>query len=78
MIPFNNQSLICKLISYDFFGAFVQPGPDSIGIVAISHGCPGVAARACGLVGLDPTRVSPLLVAKFPDLVKNSTSHPKI
>lgn len=36
----------------------VQPGPDSIGIVAISHGCTGVAARACGLVGLDPTRVS--------------------
>jgi homeobox-leucine zipper protein len=38
----------------------VQPGPDSIGIVAISHGCPGVAARACGLVGLEPTRVSDL------------------
>lgn len=37
---------------------FAQPGPDSIGIVAISHGCPGVAARACGLVGLEPTRVS--------------------
>ena len=36
----------------------VQPGPDSIGIVAISHGCTGVAARACGLVGLEPTRVS--------------------
>ena len=35
-----------------------QPGPDSIGIVAISHGCTGVAARACGLVGLEPTRVS--------------------
>ena len=35
-----------------------QPGPDSIGIVAISHGCSGVAARACGLVGLEPTRVS--------------------
>jgi len=37
----------------------VQPGPDSIGIVAISHGCTGVAARACGLVGLEPTRVCP-------------------
>ena len=36
----------------------MQPGPDSIGIVAISHGCTGVAARACGLVGLEPTRVS--------------------
>jgi homeobox-leucine zipper protein len=38
----------------------VQPGPDSIGIVAISHGCSGVGARACGLVGLEPTRVSAL------------------
>ncbi|KAI3689491.1 hypothetical protein L2E82_47450 [Cichorium intybus] len=27
-----------------------QPGPDSIGIVAISHGCAGVAARAYGLL----------------------------
>lgn len=34
-----------------------QPGPDSIGIIAISHGCTGVASRACGLVGLEPTRV---------------------
>ncbi|XP_039007124.1 homeobox-leucine zipper protein ATHB-15-like [Hibiscus syriacus] len=39
----------------------MKPGPDSIGIVAISHGCPGVAARACGLVGLEPTRVAELL-----------------
>lgn len=38
----------------------MQPGPESIGIIAISHGCPGVAARACGLVGLEPTRVSGL------------------
>lgn len=37
-----------------------QPGPDSIGIVAIAHGCVGVAARACGLVGLEPTKVIPL------------------
>ncbi|MCI03504.1 homeobox-leucine zipper protein ATHB-15-like, partial [Trifolium medium] len=37
------------------------PGPDSIGIVAISHGCTGVAARACGLVGLEPTRVAEIL-----------------
>ncbi|KAL0429859.1 UNVERIFIED_CONTAM: Homeobox-leucine zipper protein ATHB-15 [Sesamum radiatum] len=36
----------------------MKPGPDSIGIVAISHGCTGVAARACGLVGLEPTRKS--------------------
>ncbi|TYJ04326.1 hypothetical protein E1A91_A12G084900v1 [Gossypium mustelinum] len=39
----------------------MKPGPDSIGIVAISHGCSGVAARACGLVGLDPTRVTEIL-----------------
>ncbi|KAK7845021.1 homeobox-leucine zipper protein athb-15 [Quercus suber] len=38
-----------------------SPGPDSIGIVAISHGCTGVAARACGLVGLEPTRVAEIL-----------------
>ncbi|KAL5976788.1 Homeobox-leucine zipper protein ATHB-15 [Asimina triloba] len=39
----------------------LEPGPDSIGIVAISHGCPGIAARACGLVGLEPTRVAEIL-----------------
>ncbi|ERN15110.1 hypothetical protein AMTR_s00056p00085520 [Amborella trichopoda] len=39
----------------------MKPGPDSIGIVAISHGCTGVAARACGLVGLEPTKVSEIL-----------------
>ncbi|KAF9613559.1 hypothetical protein IFM89_008950 [Coptis chinensis] len=39
----------------------MKPGPDSIGIIAISHGCPGVAARACGLVGLEPARYSPWL-----------------
>ncbi|CAL5399822.1 unnamed protein product [Camellia sinensis] len=38
-----------------------MPGPDSIGIVAIFHGCTGVAARACGLVGLEPTRVAEIL-----------------
>ncbi|CAL5419430.1 unnamed protein product [Camellia sinensis] len=38
-----------------------EPGPDSIGIVAISHGCTGVAARAYGLVGLEPTRVAEIL-----------------
>ncbi|TYI23335.1 hypothetical protein ES332_A06G158000v1 [Gossypium tomentosum] len=37
----------------------MKPGLDSIGIVAISHG--GMAARACGLVGLDPTRVAKIL-----------------
>lgn len=39
----------------------MKPGPDSIGIVAISHGCTGVAARACGLVGLEPSRVAEIL-----------------
>lgn len=36
---------------------FPQPGPDSIGIVAVSRNCSGVAARACGLVSLEPTKV---------------------
>ncbi|KAI3727254.1 hypothetical protein L1987_67066 [Smallanthus sonchifolius] len=39
----------------------MKPGPDSIGIVAISHGCTGVAARACSLVSLEPTRVAEIL-----------------
>ncbi|XP_043705021.1 homeobox-leucine zipper protein ATHB-15 [Telopea speciosissima] len=39
----------------------MKPGPDSVGIVAICHGCTGVAARACGLVGLEPTRVAEIL-----------------
>nr|GMC51220.1 homeobox-leucine zipper protein ATHB-8 [Ipomoea batatas] len=39
----------------------MKPGPDSIGIIAISHGCVGVASRACGLVGLEPTRVAEIL-----------------
>ncbi|KAH7565298.1 hypothetical protein ACOSQ2_020717 [Xanthoceras sorbifolium] len=39
----------------------MKPGPDSVGIVAISHNCTGVAARACGLVGLEPTRVAEIL-----------------
>lgn len=34
-----------------------QPGPDSVGIFAISQSCSGVAARACGLVSLEPTKV---------------------
>lgn len=34
-----------------------QPGPDSIGIVAVSRNTSGVAARACGLVSLEPTKV---------------------
>nr|ABD75296.1 class III homeodomain-leucine zipper protein C3HDZ1 [Phaeoceros carolinianus] len=39
----------------------MKPGPESIGIVAISHGCAGIAARACGLVGLEPTKVAEIL-----------------
>ncbi|KAG8073100.1 hypothetical protein GUJ93_ZPchr0006g41279 [Zizania palustris] len=39
----------------------MKPGPDSVGIVAISHGCRGVAARACGLVNLEPTKVVEIL-----------------
>ncbi|XP_028091966.1 homeobox-leucine zipper protein ATHB-14-like [Camellia sinensis] len=43
-----------------------KPGSDSIGIVAISHCCTGVAARACGLVGLEPTRnVPPAILLRF-------------
>jgi len=39
----------------------MQPGPDAIGIIAISHGCVGIAARACGLVALDASKVSEIL-----------------
>ncbi|XXG89591.1 hypothetical protein AAC387_Pa12g1557 [Persea americana] len=39
----------------------MKPGPDSIGIVAISHHCSGVAARACGLVSLEPTKIAEIL-----------------
>jgi hypothetical protein len=39
----------------------LQPGPDSIGIIAVSHNCIGVAARACGLVSLEPTKVAEIL-----------------
>uniref|UniRef100_A0A453LQZ5 START domain-containing protein n=1 Tax=Aegilops tauschii subsp. strangulata TaxID=200361 RepID=A0A453LQZ5_AEGTS len=34
---------------------------DSIGIIAVSHNCSGVAARACGLVSLEPTKVAEIL-----------------
>ncbi|CAM0880259.1 unnamed protein product [Alopecurus aequalis] len=39
----------------------MKPGPDSIGIIAISHGCAGLAARACGLVGMEPAKVAEIL-----------------
>ncbi|XP_024390752.1 homeobox-leucine zipper protein HOX32 isoform X2 [Physcomitrium patens] len=39
----------------------MKPGPDAIGIIAISHGCVGIAARACGLVALDISKVTEVL-----------------
>ncbi|XP_027345603.1 homeobox-leucine zipper protein ATHB-14-like [Abrus precatorius] len=39
----------------------MKPGPDSIGIIAVSRNCSGIAARACGLVSLDPTKVAEIL-----------------
>ncbi|KAJ8758597.1 hypothetical protein K2173_000318 [Erythroxylum novogranatense] len=39
----------------------MKPGPDSIGIVAVSRNSCGVAARACGLVSLEPTKVAEIL-----------------
>ncbi|KAF5470700.1 hypothetical protein F2P56_011197 [Juglans regia] len=39
----------------------MKPGPDSVGIFAISHSCSGVAARACGLVSLEPTKTAEIL-----------------
>lgn len=39
----------------------MKPGPESVGIFAISNSCRGVAARACGLVSLEPTKVADIL-----------------
>ncbi|XP_038894236.1 homeobox-leucine zipper protein REVOLUTA-like isoform X2 [Benincasa hispida] len=39
----------------------MKPGPDSVGIFAISQSCSGVAARACGLVGLEPMKIAEIL-----------------
>ncbi|KAL0290324.1 UNVERIFIED_CONTAM: Homeobox-leucine zipper protein ATHB-14 [Sesamum calycinum] len=39
----------------------MKPGPDSIGIVAVSRNSSGVAARACGLVSLEPMKVAEIL-----------------
>lgn len=39
----------------------MKPGPDSVGIFAISQGGNGVAARACGLVSLEPTKIVEIL-----------------
>ncbi|XP_010535608.1 PREDICTED: homeobox-leucine zipper protein REVOLUTA [Tarenaya hassleriana] len=39
----------------------MKPGPDSVGIFAISQRCSGVAARACGLVSLEPPKIAEIL-----------------
>ncbi|XP_008785281.2 homeobox-leucine zipper protein HOX9-like [Phoenix dactylifera] len=39
----------------------MKPGPDSIGIIAISRSASGVAARACGLVSLEPAKIVEIL-----------------
>ncbi|CAA2973088.1 homeobox-leucine zipper REVOLUTA [Olea europaea subsp. europaea] len=39
----------------------MKPGPDSVGIFAISQSCGGVAARACSLVSLEPTKIAEIL-----------------
>ncbi|KAK9664029.1 hypothetical protein RND81_14G015000 [Saponaria officinalis] len=39
----------------------MKPGPDAVGIFAISHRCSGVAARACGLVSLEPSKIAEIL-----------------
>ncbi|CAL0304075.1 unnamed protein product [Lupinus luteus] len=39
----------------------MKPGPDSVGIFAISQSCGGVAARACGLVSLEPMKIAEIL-----------------
>ncbi|XP_071711814.1 homeobox-leucine zipper protein REVOLUTA-like [Rutidosis leptorrhynchoides] len=39
----------------------MKPGPDSVGIFAISQSCSGVAARACGLISLEPTKIVEIL-----------------
>ncbi|CAL0332288.1 unnamed protein product [Lupinus luteus] len=39
----------------------MKPGPESVGMFAISQSCTGVAARACGLVSLEPTKVADIL-----------------
>ncbi|GMH31049.1 hypothetical protein Nepgr_032892 [Nepenthes gracilis] len=39
----------------------MKPGPDSIGIVAVSRNTTGIAARACSLVSLEPTKAAEIL-----------------
>ncbi|XP_074576391.1 homeobox-leucine zipper protein HOX9-like [Curcuma longa] len=42
----------------------MKPGPDSVGIVAISHSSCGVAARACGLVNLEAGKIAEIFKDK--------------
>ncbi|KAK4751182.1 hypothetical protein SAY87_004664 [Trapa incisa] len=39
----------------------MKPGPDSIGIVAVSRNCTGIAARVCALVSLEPSKIAEIL-----------------
>ncbi|CAM8994738.1 unnamed protein product [Rhodiola kirilowii] len=52
----------------------MKPGPDSIGIVAVSSNCKGVAARACGLVSLEPMKVAEIL-KDTPSWFRDCRSH---
>jgi len=36
----------------------LQPGPDSIGVVAVAHAGGGVAFQAWGVVNLEPSEVA--------------------
>ncbi|KAI3740658.1 hypothetical protein L2E82_31128 [Cichorium intybus] len=40
-------------------------GLDTIGIDGVSHGCTGMAGRACSLVALEPSRVAENLKARL-------------
>ncbi|KAF6167858.1 hypothetical protein GIB67_027636 [Kingdonia uniflora] len=52
----------------------MKPGPDSVGIVAVSHSCSGVAARACGLVSLEPPKIMEILKDR-PSWFRDCRSH---
>lgn len=39
----------------------MKPGPDSVEVVAVSRSWGGVAARACGMVGLEPFKVAEIV-----------------
>ncbi|KAI5073334.1 hypothetical protein GOP47_0011347 [Adiantum capillus-veneris] len=42
----------------------MKPGPDSMEMINISHGCSGIAARACGLVGMEAAKIVEVLKDK--------------